>query len=83
MANKEKVVAPLSPISIQALAKIKENPDGLTMAELKVLGIDGINSANLVALKTRGLVVATEVEIEVPTITKRTVLRYRAVERND
>lgn len=78
MAEKEKVLAPLSPVAEAVLVALKAKPEGEIVANLR-LEIEGVNSAHLTALKNRGLVVAEEVEIEVPTITKRTVLRYKAV----
>lgn len=66
----------LSAGSIRALELIKENPDGLTIAEIKKLGFEDANSSQLTALKKRGLIDSIEVEIEVPAIIKRKVQKY-------
>ena len=58
---------------------LKENPDGLTIAAMKGLGVDA-NPSQLTALKRRGLVESIEVEIEVPTVVKRKVQLYQVKE---
>lgn len=62
-----------------ALAILKENPKGLTIADIKKLGLENANSSHLMALIKRGLVVASDTEIEVQTVVKRKVKLYQVV----
>ncbi len=81
MANTVKTpkVAELSAKSKEVLATLRANEGGLTVAELKEMGIDGVNSSHLSALVDRGLVSAEKVVVEVVTKTKREVNRYTPV----
>lgn len=77
--SKEKKVAPLSQGALDALEMLKGNPDGLTIADMKALGLKA-NSSHLTALRNRGLIESEEVEIEVPVVQKRKVQKYRIKE---
>ena len=77
--SKEKKVAQLSQGALDALAMLKENQDGLTIADMKALGLNA-NSSQLTALRNRGLIDSEEVEIEVQVIQKRKVQKYRIKE---
>ena len=74
MANKK----PLSVTSAQALKFLKGRDEPTIMADIEV---EGLNSANLTALVTRGLIEAEKVEIEVPTVVKRKVNAYTITEK--
>ena len=52
-----------------------------TAMELKEKGLEKLNSAHLVALSNRGLVVSEDVIIEVPTVVKRKVKAYTITEK--
>lgn len=73
-----KELKPLSEGALTALQMLKDNPDGLTVADMKAAGFNA-NSSFLTALKRRGLVDSVEVEIEVPTVVKRKVQLYKVV----
>lgn len=66
---------PLSEGANKALALLSEK-GALTIAEMKALGFENANSSHLTALKKRGLVDSTEVEIEVQVVQKRKVQKY-------
>lgn len=70
----------LSAVALEILSAIKDNKGGLTVADIKKLGIDA-NSSHLVALKKRGLIDSEETEIEVATIVKRKVQLYKFVDK--
>jgi hypothetical protein len=74
MAN----VKVLSPKSIEVLEILKSVSAPTIMSEM---GIEGLNSANLTALVNRGLVVAEQVVVEVPTIVKRKVNAYSITDK--
>ena len=73
MAKQEKK---LSDGALRAYEMLKENKDGLTIAEMKELGFTNVNSSHLTALKNRGIVDAVQVEREVVTVVKRKVNVY-------
>ena len=73
---------PLREGANKALALLKENKEGLTVADMKNLGFTDANSSHLVALKRRGLVDSVETEIEVITKQKRKVQKYFIVKDN-
>ena len=52
-----------------------------TAKDLKDAGLEGLNSAHLVALVNRGLVESTDVEVEVVTVVKRKVKAYTVTEK--
>ena len=72
----------LSPKAVEVFNLLKVHQEGLTVAGLKELGVEGVNSAHLVALKKRGLVESVEVEIEVPTVVKRKVQLYTVIKKD-
>ena len=74
MANKK----PLSPVSQEALDFLKGRTEPTIMAEIEV---KDLNSANLTALKNRGLIEAVQVTVEVPTVVKRKVNAYSLTEK--
>lgn len=74
MANK-----PLSTMSLKVLQSLADSE--ATVAELKETGLEGLNSAHLTALVNRGFVEAEKVTVEVPTIVKRKVNRYRLTDK--
>jgi hypothetical protein len=74
MAN----VKVLSPKSVEVLEVLKSATSAIVMSEM---GIEGLNSANLTALVNRGLVVAEQVIVEVPTIVKRKVNAYTITDK--
>ena len=74
MAN----VKVLSPKSVEVLEILKSATAPTIMSEME---IEGLNSANLTALVNRGLVVAEQVIVEVPTIVKRKVNAYTITEK--
>lgn len=80
--NTTKTQSPLSEGANKALALLKENKEGLTVADMKKLGFTNANSSHLVALKRRGLVDSVETEIEVQVVQKRKVQKYFIV-KND
>ena len=69
----------LSVNSKRAYEMLKENGP-LTVSQMKELGFAEVNSANLIALKRRGLVESVEVVVEVPTVVKRKVQLYTVKE---
>ena len=69
----------LSVNSKRAYEMLKDNGP-LTVAQMKELGFAEVNSANLIALKRRGLVESVEVVLEGPTVVKRKVQLYTAKE---
>lgn len=69
----------LSVNSKRAYKMLKDN-GSLTVAQMKELGFAEVNSANLIALKRRGLVESVEVVVEVPTVVKRKVQLYTVKE---
>ena len=69
----------LSVNSKRAYEMLKDNGP-LTVAQMKELGFAEVNSANLIALKRRGLVESVEVVVEVPTVVKRKVQLYTVKE---
>lgn len=69
----------LSVNSKRAYEMLKDNGP-LTVAQMKELGFAEVNSANLIALKKRGLVESVEVVVEVPTVVKRKVQLYTVKE---
>lgn len=71
MANK---VANLSADAINVLKTLKDG--SATVADLKVKGLTNVNSAQLKALETRGLVTAETVEREFVVTIKRKVKNY-------
>ena len=73
MADKVKKVAELSAQSNLALDELRNRPNGATFAELKSV-VDGLGSAHLTALRTRGLVDCEDVEVVVSK--KETVKRW-------
>lgn len=75
MAN-QKVLSQMSLQALELLAK-----GGATANELKDLGLQDLNSAHLTALVNRGLVEAEKVVVEVPTVVKRKVNKYRLTEK--
>ena len=74
MANKK----PLSPVSQEALDFLKGRTEPTIMAEIEV---EDLNSANLTALKNRGLIEAVQVTVEVPTVVKRKVNAYSLTDK--
>lgn len=74
MANK-----PLSGMSLKAL-EVLSGGDA-TANEIKEKGLENLNSAHLTALVNRGLIEAEKVTVEVPTIVKRKVNKYRLTEK--
>lgn len=76
MAKKERA---LSAESERALKMLKEKGE-LTIADMKELGFDNVNSSHLTALKNRGLVQSEQVEKLVVSTVKRKVQLYKAVE---
>lgn len=66
----------LSPKATEILDFLKAQETPVTLADIKKVITDA-NSAHLTALRTRGLVNADEIEIEVPKVTKTKVLRYK------
>ncbi len=77
-----KKLAELSEKAKEVLSHLEEN-GASTIAEMKKRGLKGINSAHLVALRTRGLVSDTDIEVEVPTIAKRVVKQYQAIKSTE
>lgn len=75
MATKQKE---LSADAKRALEMLQENGT-LTLAEMKELGFENVNSSHLTALKNRGLVTTEQIEKEVTTVVKRKVNAYSAV----
>ena len=73
MAKQEKK---LSDGALKAYEMLKENKDGLTIADMKNLGFTDVNSSHLTALKNRGIVDSVQVEREVVTVVKRKVNVY-------
>ena len=73
MAKQEKK---LSDGALKAYEMLKENENGLTIAEMKDLGFTNVNSSHLTALKNRGIVDSVQVEREVVTVVKRKVNVY-------
>ena len=69
MANQK----PISTKSMEALNFLKGATEPTIMSEIAV---EGLNSAHLTALANRGLVEATQVVVEVPTVVKRKVNAY-------
>jgi hypothetical protein len=69
---------PLSPKSIEVLEILKSTDKATIMSDLNV---EGLNSANMTALVNRGLVVAEQVVVEVPTIVKRKVNAYTITDK--
>ena len=74
--KKTKKVAELSEGAKTALAMLKEEPEGLTIADMKNRGFTNANASHLTALKRRGLVDSEQVEIEVVVTQKRKVQKY-------
>jgi hypothetical protein len=70
---------PLSTMSLKVLESLSNGE--FTIAELKESGLEGLNSAHLTALVNRGFVEAEKVTVEVPTIVKRKVNKYRVTEK--
>lgn len=70
--------AKLSDGAVRALAVLKEKGSA-TLAEIKE-EFPEVNSSHLTALRNRSLVKTEQIEIEVPTVTKRKVNLYSAVE---
>jgi predicted nucleic acid-binding protein len=68
----------LSPKSLQVLEILKGVDSPMVMSEIAV---ENLNSANLTALVNRGLVVAEQVVVEVPTVVKRKVNAYTLTEK--
>jgi DNA-binding PadR family transcriptional regulator len=68
----------LSEKSLQVLEILKSATAPMIMSEIE---IENLNSANLTALVNRGLVVAEQVIVEVPTIVKRKVNAYNLTEK--
>jgi predicted nucleic acid-binding protein len=68
----------LSPKSLQVLEILKGANSPMVMSEIAV---ENLNSANLTALVNRGLVVAEQVVVEVPTVVKRKVNAYTLTEK--
>jgi predicted transcriptional regulator len=75
MANQKS----LSPKSLEALQILKEGT--FTMSELVERGVENLNSANLTALVSRGLISSEQVVVEVPTVVKRKVNAYSLTEK--
>lgn len=73
--NTTKTQNPLSEGANLALKMLTEK-GALTIAEMKALGFENANSSHLTALKKRGLVDSTEVEVEVQVVQKRKVQKY-------
>lgn len=69
----------LSALSLQALEVLKGGD--ATANEIKDKGLENLNSAHLTALVNRGLIEAEKVTVEVPTIVKRKVNKYRLTEK--
>jgi hypothetical protein len=67
--------APLSDTATEILEVLRTAETPLTLAQIKVL-VPSANSAHLTALRTRGLVIGDEVEVEVVKTTKTKVLQY-------
>ena len=80
--KKTKPVAELSDGAKTALAMLKDEAEGLTIADMKARGFENANASHLTALKRRGLVDSVEVEIEVQVIQKRKVQKYFIKEQN-
>jgi predicted transcriptional regulator len=68
----------LSPKSLQALQILKGAESPMIMSDIAV---ENLNSANLTALVNRGLVVAEQVVVEVPSVVKRKVNAYTLTEK--
>jgi predicted nucleic acid-binding protein len=68
----------LSPKSLQVLEILKGANNPMVMSDMQ---IENLNSANLTALVNRGLVVAEQVVVEVPTVVKRKVNAYTLTEK--
>jgi hypothetical protein len=68
----------LSPKSLEVLEILKGATAPTVMSDMQV---EGLNSANLTALVNRGLVVAEQVVVEVPTVVKRKVNAYSLTEK--
>jgi predicted ArsR family transcriptional regulator len=75
MANQK----PLSSMSLKALQILSEGE--FTANELKAEGLEGLNSAHLTALVNRGFIESEKVVVEVPTVVKRKVNKYRLTEK--
>ena len=75
----KKTERPLSDGSKRALDLLKENPQGLTIAEMKELGFENVNSSHLTSLKGRGLATSETETIEVQIKQKRRVQRYKII----
>lgn len=59
---------------------LKGSENGLTVADLKEMGINA-NSSHLVALKKRGLIDSEDTIIEVQTVVKRKVQLYKVIDK--
>jgi DNA-binding transcriptional ArsR family regulator len=68
-------VNPLSPKAQEILDFLKGQVGAITLADIKA-NIEGANSAHLTALRSRGLIDATETEKEVVRVVKSKVLTY-------
>lgn len=75
MANK-----PLSSMSLKALEILQGGE--YTANEMKEDGgLESLNSAHLTALVNRGLITSEKITVEVPTVVKRKVNRYRITDK--
>ena len=70
----------LSEGSLKVLEIMKASNTGMTVAEIKENGFEGVNSSHLTALKNRGIVESQEVVREVVSVTKRKMNVYTLVE---
>jgi len=73
MANTSKPA--LSTVAQEILDFLKEQENGMTLAEIKTQ-MPNANPSHLKALRTRDLVDADEVEVEVTVVKKTKVLKY-------
>ncbi len=74
---------PLSEIAQKALDFLKNAEKPMTLQEIKDGLNENVNASQLGALVNRGLVNAEKVVIEVPTVAKRKVNAYMAVETDE
>ena len=73
-------MAKLSKGSMRALEMLRDG--NLTVADMKVKGFDGVNSAHLMALTNRELATATKVKLVCECCgSKRTVNEYSLTEK--
>lgn len=73
--SKTKKVRPLSQGALDALGVLQNIKVG-TIIDIKNNGLENVNSSQLTALETRGLVKSELKEIEVVQVVRRTVKEY-------